>query len=164
MASKHIGIATSCLPSVVKQCPITGEGAHKHADVVTLSRSSTAERRPIARDVAPKNGLPHRPSTAERRPIARNVELKHAPAQRPSTAERRPVTRETVLKQTNVANSRLPLTPDRCLTKKSVISTPERPSTGGRCPITNVTTVWSRAMPNYSKGAMVTEVRCNPFS
>lgn len=183
MASKHIGIATSCLPSVVKQCPITGEDAHKHADVVTLSRSSTAdrrpivgdvapkhatlslprrpstaERRPIARDVAPKNGLPHRPSTAQRRPIARNVEQKHAPAQRPSTAERRPVTRETVLKQTNVANSRLPLTPDRCLTKKSVISTPERPSTGGRCPITNGTTVWSRGMPNYSKGAMVTEV------
>jgi len=182
MALKHVGIATS-LPSVVKQRPITGEGAHKHADVVTLSRSSTAdkrpivtdfapkhatlalprrpttaERRPIARDVAPKNDLSHRPSTAERRPIARNVERKHAPAQRPSTAERRPVTRETVLKQANVAKSRLPLTPDRCLTKKGVISTPERPSTGGRCPITNGTTVWSRAMPNYSKGAMVTEV------
>ncbi|XP_020394482.1 uncharacterized protein [Zea mays] len=181
MTSKYVGIATSYLPSAVKQRPITGEGAHKHADVVTLScstadrrpirdvapkyatlalprRPSTAERHPIARDIAPKNGLSLRPSTAERRTIARNVEPKHAPAQRPSTAERRPVTRETVLKQANVANSCLPLTPDRRLTKKGDISTLECPSTGGRCPITSGTALWSRTMPYYSKGALVTEV------
>ncbi|KAJ1262971.1 hypothetical protein BS78_09G148700 [Paspalum vaginatum] len=168
MASKHVGIATSCRPSAVKQWPITRESAHKHADVVTLCRPSTAERRPIARDVAPKLGtvaLPSRPSTGDRRPIARDVapkrglslrpstaerrpasrdaEPKHAPPHRPSTAERRPVTRETSLAQTNVASPYWHLTPDRSLTKKSDISTPRRPSAGERRLITHGSTMKS---------------------
>ncbi|XP_062231408.1 uncharacterized protein LOC133928904 isoform X2 [Phragmites australis] len=169
MATQHVGIATSCWPSTDKQCPITREGAHKNADVVTLRRPSTAERCPISRDVTPKHaiaGPPCRPSTAERRPIARNVAPKHALPHRPSTAERRPVTREAALKQANVASSRWPLTPDRCLTKKREISTPWHPSTGESHPITNDSTlkldpktpIRLRAMPNYSKGATVTAV------
>ncbi|CAL4908283.1 unnamed protein product [Urochloa decumbens] len=188
--AKHVGIATSCQPSAVKQRPITREGAQKHADVVTLCRPSTAEKRPIVRDAAPKHAtvvLPCRPSTAERRPIARDVALKHGSPCRPSTAEKRPVARniepkhapphrlstpekrpvrETALKQTNVATSHWPLTPDRCLTKKSEssTSTPQRPSAERR-PITNSSTmkpppktpVGSRATPNYSKGAMIRE-------
>ncbi|CAN6337564.1 unnamed protein product [Urochloa humidicola] len=190
MSTKHVGMATSCRPSAVKQRPITGEGAQKRADIVTLCRPSTAERRPIVRGIAPKHAtvaLPCRPSTAERRPIARDVALnhgspyrpstaekrppardikpKHAPQHRPSTPQRRPVTRETALKQTNVATSCWPLTPDRCLTKKGDISTPQRPSTGERRPITNSITmkpnpktpIGSRTLPKYSKGAIVTE-------
>lgn len=191
MAAKHVDIASMCRPSAVKQCHTIREGALKHADVVTMCRPSTSERRPIvrdgaskhgtaalpsrpstanrhpiARDVAPKHGLSLRPSTAERHPICRDVEPKHAPPHRPSTAERRPVTRETAVKQTNVANSHRPLTPDRHLTKKSVISTPRQPSTGERRLIAHVSTmkadsktpIRSRAAPNYSIGAMVTQV------
>ncbi|WVZ98602.1 hypothetical protein U9M48_044020 [Paspalum notatum var. saurae] len=190
IASKDVGIATSCRPSAVKQCPITRESAHKHADVVTLcrptaerhpivrdvapkhgtvalpSRPSTADRCSIARDVAPKRALLLRPSTAERRPVSRDVEPKHAPPHRPSTAERRPVTRETALKQTNVGSSYWPLTPDRCLTKRSGITTPRQPSTGERRPITHGSTmkpdpktpIRSRATPKFLNGAIVTEV------
>ncbi|CAN6333025.1 unnamed protein product [Urochloa humidicola] len=189
--AKHVDIATSCQPSAVKQRPITREGAQKHADVVTLChpstaekrsavrdaapkhdtvalpcRPSTAERRPMARDVALKQGSPYRPSTAEKRPVARNIEPKHAPPHRPFTPERRRVTRETALKQTNVATSCRPSTPDRSLTKKGegFTSTPRRPSTERR-PITNSNTmkpppktpIGSRAMLNCSKGAMTTE-------
>ncbi|KAK8457764.1 hypothetical protein SEVIR_3G243000v4 [Setaria viridis] len=190
MATKHVGISTSCQPSAVKQHPITREGAQKHADIVILCRPSTAERRPIvrdiaskhatvappcrpstaerrpiARDVALKHGSPYRPSTAEKRTVVRDTEPKHAPPHRPSTPERRPVNRETTLKQTNVATSRWPLTPDRCLTKKGDISTPQRPSTGERRPIANRSTmkpnpktpIESRAMASYSKGAMAKE-------
>ncbi|CAL4893642.1 unnamed protein product [Urochloa decumbens] len=193
MTMKHVGMATSCRPSAVKQhpmVPITREGAQKNTDIVPLCRPSTAERRPIVRDIAPKHAtvvLPCRPSTAERRPIARDVamkhgspyrpstvekrstardiEPKHALLHRPSTPERRPVTRETALKQTNVATSRWPLTPDRRLTKKGDISTPHCPSTGERRPVPNSSTtklnpktpIGSRAMPHYSKSAIVIE-------
>ncbi|KAG2627420.1 hypothetical protein PVAP13_3KG125728 [Panicum virgatum] len=190
MTTKYAGIAPSCLLPAVKQRHMTRQGAQKHADVVTLCHPSTAERRlivsdvppkhvtialpcrpstaercPIARDVALKHGSPHRPYTAEKRPISRDIEPKHAPPHRLSTAEKRPATREIARKQTDVAISCCPLTPDRCLTKKSDNSTPRRPSTGERRPITNSTTmnpdpktpIGSRTMPNYSKGAMVTE-------
>uniref|UniRef100_A0A0A9DCJ6 TPX2 C-terminal domain-containing protein n=1 Tax=Arundo donax TaxID=35708 RepID=A0A0A9DCJ6_ARUDO len=168
MATKHIGIVTSSQPSTDKHCPTTRDGVHKHADVVTLCRPSTAKRRLVAREVTPKHGIvdsPCRPSTAMRRPIARDVAPKLA-LPRPSTAERRSVTRETALKQANVTSSRWPLTSDRCLTKKSDISTPRRPFTGERRPITNDGTLKSdpktpimlRATLNYSKGAMVTGV------
>ncbi|KAG8085632.1 hypothetical protein GUJ93_ZPchr0010g9687 [Zizania palustris] len=174
---KHADVATLHRPSTAERCPITREAAQKHANVVSLHRPSTAERRPVARDIAPKHAYVtpiRRPTTSERCPVARDIAPKHAdvtPICRPTTSERRPATRDTALKHTNFASSCWPSTPERHLRKRAPIhadagTTPHRPSTAERRPISKESTLTLDAktpirligVPTNPKVAMATAV------